>query len=241
VTRHPLRSRRLAWSLSGLLLACAWAGAASAGEPPPCEYGADVLAGDPWRDHADLVLDTRYRLPATGDPPDLVSVREAGFASAHRVRAVLIEDLRALGEAATAAGVALEIQSAYRSYAYQGEVFANWVARLGEARALRVSARPGHSEHQLGTALDFRSRGGPAPWELADWAATPQGAWLAAHAHRFGFVLSYPAGEEDRTCYDYEPWHYRWVGRERAAEVHAAGVPLRVWLWRSLGPPPVAR
>jgi zinc D-Ala-D-Ala carboxypeptidase len=208
----------------------------AAGGPPPCAYGDVVLDLDPWGDHGDLPLDTSYRVPATPDPPDLVSVREAGFAGDHRVRALLIDDLRALREAALAAGAALEIQSAYRSYAYQAAVFQGWVERLGEARALRVSARPGHSEHQLGTAIDFRSSGGPPPWELDDWAETRAGSWLRENAHRYGFLLSYPAGEEERTCYDYEPWHYRWVGRERAAEVHAAGVPLRVWLWRR-GPP----
>ena len=207
---------------------------------PACVYGDLVLIGDPWDEHADLLLDTTYRLPDTPDPPDLVRVREAGFDSDHRVRAVLIDDLRALRGAAEAAGAMLAVQSAYRSYAYQRQVFAGWVARLGEAQALRVSARPGHSEHQLGTAIDFRTRGGPAPWDVDDWGLTPEGAWLMANAHRFGFLLSYPAGEEERTCYDYEPWHYRWVGRERAAEVHAQGVPLRVWLWQQ-GPPEVAR
>jgi len=232
----------LALLLGTTALACASSAAATAtppADPPPCSYGDVVLAGDPWRDHAELLLDTSYRLPQTPDPPDLVSVRGAGFASDHRVRAVLVDDLRALRLAAEAAGVALAVQSAYRSYAYQHQVFDGWVARLGTAQALRVSARPGHSEHQLGTAIDFRSRGGAAPWDVDDWGRTPAGAWLMAHAHHYGFVLSYPAGEEARTCYDYEPWHYRWVGREQAAQVHAAGVPLRVWLWRR-GPPAVA-
>lgn len=203
---------------------------------PPCTYGDVVIAGDPLQDHADLLLDTTFRLPDTPDPPDLVSVRAAGFASDHLVRSVVIDDLRALREAAEAAGVPLEVQSAYRSFAYQRQVFAGWVARLGEAQARRVSARPGHSEHQLGTAVDLRSQGGPAAWDLEDWATTPAGAWAVANAHRFGFVLSYPAGEEDRTCYAYEPWHFRWLGRERAALVHASGEPLRVWLWRHHAP-----
>ncbi len=241
--RQQLLAQLLALLLGTTALACASSAAATAtppADPPPCSYGDVVLAGDPWRDHAELLLDTSYRLPQTPDPPDLVSVRSAGFASDHRVRAVLVDDLRALRLAAEAAGVALAVQSAYRSFAYQRQVFDGWVARLGEAQALRVSARPGHSEHQLGTAIDFRSRGGAAAWDVDDWGRTPEGAWLMAHAHRYGFVLSYPAGEEARTCYDYEPWHYRWLGREQAAQVHAAGVPLRVWLWQQ-GPPAVAR
>lgn len=230
-------SRAVQCSTWGVLLATValwpWALAQVApDDPPPCTYGDVVVDVDHLRDHALVLLDTTYRLPETPDPSDLVRVREAGFASDHLVRAVVIDDLRALREDAEAAGLALEVQSAYRSFAYQRQVFDGWVARLGEAQARRVSARPGHSEHQLGTAIDLRTRGGPAPWDLADWARTPEGAWLVQHAHRYGFVLSYPAGEEERTCYDYEPWHYRWVGRELAGAVHEAGVPLRVWLWR---------
>lgn len=218
-----------AWSLAPWSLAQT---PAASLDPPPCAYGDVVLDADHLRDHARVLLDTTYRLPETPDPGDLVGVRSAGFPSDHLVRAVIIDDLRALREDAEAAGVGLEVQSAYRSFTYQRQVFASWVTQLGEAQALRVSARPGHSEHQLGTAIDLRSRGGPAPWDLEDWGRTPEGAWVVRHAYRYGFVMSYPAGEEARTCYDYEPWHYRWVGREHALAVHESGEPLRVWLWR---------
>ena len=228
------REARLAWALL-LATLVPWSLAQAPpdrADAPPCAYGNVVLDVDHLQGHALVLLDTTYRLPDTPDPSDLVRVREAGFPSDHLVRAVVIDDLRALREDAEAAGLALEVQSAYRSFSYQRRVFAGWVERLGDAQARRVSARPGHSEHQLGTAIDLRTSGGPAPWDLADWAATPEGAWVVQHAHRYGFVLSYPAGEEARTCYDYEPWHYRWVGRELAAAVHDAGVPLRVWLWQ---------
>ena len=103
----------------------------------------------------------------------------------------------------------------------------------GYEQALRTSARPGHSEHQLGTSLDFTSAGGRAPWEYADWAATPAGAWMQANAWRYGFVMGYPAGSFAVTGYDYEPWHYRYVGRDLAAAVHASGLPLRQYLWQT--------
>ena len=54
---------------------------------------------------------------------------------------------------------------------------------------------------------------------------------LASHAHEFGFILSYPSGASERTCYDYEPWHLRYVGREEAAAVIQANVTLREYLW----------
>jgi len=101
----------------------------------------------------------------------------------------------------------------------------------GYDHALRTSARPGHSEHQLGTTFDFTSLGGRPPWEYADWAATPAGGWMAANAWRYGFVMSYPRNSFARVCYDYEPWHYRYLGRQAAAEVRASGLTLREWLW----------
>lgn len=144
------------------------------------------------------------------------------------VRRVMLPDLRALRAAAAAAGVPLVVLSAYRSYAHQAATFDHWVSVGGYEQALRTSARPGHSEHQLGTAIDFGD-GRAAPWEYRDWATTPSGAWLRDRAAEFGFVMSYPPGKSGVTCYDYEPWHYRWIGRSAAAALVSTGVTLREW------------
>jgi zinc D-Ala-D-Ala carboxypeptidase len=240
VTTHPFgerRTRALArrWLATGLL-ACA---SLVSAQPAPLCTVADRIVEVDADGHPDRVLvDTAWRLPPGYAPADLVSVGEAGFAGPHLVRAVVIDDLRALREAAEGAGVRLAIQSAYRSEAYQARVHEGWVRQLGAARAAEVSARPGHSEHQLGTAIDLRSASGPPAWELDDWATTPEGAWVAAHAHRFGFVVSYPRGAQAQSCYDYEPWHLRWVGRSSAAAAAAAAVPYRLWL--HLHHPPTA-
>ena len=177
------------------------------------------------------MLDTRLRLSPRDVPPDLVDTARAGLDGGHLVRAIVIDDLRAMARAARAAGAGLAIQSAYRSNAEQAQTFAYWVAAVGRREALGRSARPGHSEHQLGTTIDFTSRGAP-PWAGKDWAQTDAGAWLARHAWQYGFVLSYPRGERDVTCYGYEPWHYRYVGRNVASAIHASGVAPREWLLR---------
>ena len=142
------------------------------------------------------------------------------------VRGIIYPDLVALRAAARAAGHSLVIVSAYRSFTQQELTFNYWVGVGGYDQALRTSARPGHSEHQLGTTLDFGD-GSAAPWEYADWARTPTGAWLAQHAAEFGFVMTYPPGKSAVTCYDYEPWHYRWVGRPVASAVTGSGRTLR--------------
>jgi len=201
-------------------------------------------------------LDWTFALPRDYVPPDLVSALTGGPAVSLRgvetlgaadvmaragdpaysslladardatVRSVIYPDLVAMRAAAQQDGVQLVILSAYRSFNLQVLTFDYWAGVGGFEQALRTSARPGHSEHQLGTAIDFGD-GIAAPWEYADWARTPQGAWLAAHAVEFGFVLSFPKGKTDVTCYDYEPWHYRYVGKELARAVSESRVTLR--------------
>jgi D-alanyl-D-alanine carboxypeptidase len=198
---------------------------------PGCSYEDIPTKHHSVKDWRITLVDPLYALPKEYAPADLVPVAQAGLSGRGEVRAVLLDDLRMLVKAASEAGHTLVSVSAYRSYDYQVGTFNTWVNQLGRERALEVSARPGHSEHQLGTAIDFGTAGAPAPWDLADWAETPEGGWLEQHAHRYGFVMSYPRGTQEATCYDYEPWHYRYVGREAAAEVHARGITLRDWLW----------
>jgi zinc D-Ala-D-Ala carboxypeptidase len=200
---------------------------------PACTTGSDPVTSDPVANWAGVVVDTRRALPESFVPPDLVSVGEAGFTNQDQVRQFVIPDLAALRQAAEAAGTPIVVASAYRSFSYQQALFDEKVAQAGEAEAVLRTARPGHSEHQLGTAIDVLT---PAGGELTlDFASTPQGVWIAAHSWEYGFVLSYPPDSKDRTCYEYEPWHLRYVGRERAAAIHAAGVTPREWLITNQG------
>jgi zinc D-Ala-D-Ala carboxypeptidase len=204
---------------------------------PACRYDDVPVAGVPARDWATLVVDTIYRLPKRYAPDDLVSTSKAGLNGGYKVSRVIMGDLRKMAAAARDAGAAIAVQSAYRSYQGQVTTFAGWVAQSNEEQARKVSARPGHSEHQLGTALDFRSADDTTPpWSLDDFATTPAGAWLHDHAWEYGFVMSYPRGEAEETCYAYEPWHYRYVGREVAAAIRASGETPRRYLWETYGP-----
>ena len=242
----------LALVLAALAIPVAAQDAAAIAAPPACVVGDRVVDADPDADAATVLLDLEWRLPPGYAPTDLVRVSAAGFAGDHQVRAVVVDDLRSLREAAEAAGMHLAVQSGYRSEAYQARVHEGWRAALGPERAALVSARPGHSEHQLGTAVDLRSADGPPAWDLEDWATTPEGAWVAQNALTFGFVVSYPRDALASACYDYEPWHLRWVGRDVAARYAAAvgvagrpdgrateAVPYRAWLHHEH--PPIER
>ena len=197
---------------------------------PACTY-ADVPVETPaYDDWSRTLVDTTYTLPRSYVPPDLVPVSRTGIAGSGQIRAIVVDDLRALASAARSAGAPLAVRSAYRSYRRQGSVFAGWVAVSGWDEAIRFSARPGHSEHQLGTAIDLQAAGGAAPWQT-EFAATAQGRWLKRNSWRFGFVVSYPPGSEAIVCYGSEAWHVRYVGRDVAKAVHRSKLTLREWLW----------
>ncbi len=163
--------------------------------------------------HEILVLvDKQHSLPADRHPDDLVSLAEfpgrIRYGAADRaVRRIMVDELLAMADAARADGVNLIVQSAFRSYDFQATLFANYSARHGEDAANRFSARAGQSQHQLGTAVDFAPIG-------HQFTGTRDDVWLRQHAWRFGFSLSYPQGFEEITGYIFEPWHYRYLGRE---------------------------
>jgi D-alanyl-D-alanine carboxypeptidase len=219
-------------SLTATASASAAPQSSSSGPLPACRYD-DVLTPrhdyDVWDK---TMLDTALMVPKSYAPPDLVSVSAAGIDGAGKVRRLVIPDLRAMAAAARAARRPIAVESAYRSYTRQRAIFNSHVRRIGFERAALASARPGHSEHQLGTTIDFKSRGGQAPWKLRDWARTPAGRWMRDNAWRYGFVMSYPAATSPRvSCYQYEPWHYHYIGREAALQVVESGLAPREWQW----------
>lgn len=248
--RTPAERRRLpllsalvpaAIVLAFVVLAGAAGAARGLGPLPACRYDDILTSPRGYGDWAITLVDTILRVPQSYEPPDLVSVGQAGIEGTGRVRALVINDLRAMADAARAADAGIGVQSAYRSYDQQRETFQYWVEILGRQQALRVSARPGHSEHQLGLAIDFRSESGGSPFE-GDWGETKAGTWMAANSWKYGFVLSYPKGKRKITCYDYESWHFRYVGRDLAAEMNASGLTIREYLWSNFTtavvPPP---
>jgi zinc D-Ala-D-Ala carboxypeptidase len=206
------------------------------GPPPPyrppaaCAYHDTLAKLTSYDDGLTTLVDTTYMVPRTYAPKDLTPT---GVAGGGLIRRMVVPDLRAMALAAARAGAPIEIVSAYRSYSNQVATFNHWVAVSGLQAALLGSARPGHSEHQLGLAIDFTSRGGSDPWYYSDWGKTVAGRWLAANAWRYGFAMSYPKGSSPKkTCYEYEPWHFRYVGLAAAASIHASGWTVRQYLWQ---------
>lgn len=129
-----------------------------------------------------------------------------------------------MSRAAAGQGVQLVPVSGYRDYASQDALYRGYTQRYGQATADSLSARPGHSEHQTGLALDVGAPDG-ACGLLACFENTPQGRWVAQHAHEYGFLVRYPKDRTASTGYACEPWHLRYVGKETAASVKRSGAP----------------
>lgn len=144
-----------------------------------------------------------------------------GVGNGHRMRSEAAGAFVKMQSSANAAGHAITAQSSYRSYNTQVATYNRWVSELGKAEADRQSARPGHSEHQTGLAVDV---GGDGCNIEACFGDTPSGKWVAEHAHEYGFIIRYPDGKEHITGYLYEPWHLRYVGTALATEMKRTGV-----------------
>lgn len=152
-----------------------------------------------------LIVNKTYSLPASYAPGGLTSETQNAF---YRLQT-----------AAANAGYSLWITSGYRSYYDQQTLYNNYVWRDGQAAADRYSARPGHSEHQTGLAIDVNYAG-------QAFVGTPESYWLAANCAEYGFIIRYPDGKEGITGFKYEPWHIRYVGRDLALALTNSGLTL---------------
>lgn len=203
--------------------------AAGVGPLPDCRID-DVLTVPRGYDDWDITLvDWILSVGKDYKPPDLVSVRNGGVAGGGLVRKVVIEDLKAMARAAEENGTPLVSWSPYRSYSQQKKLFNGYASGYGYDSAINFSARPGHSEHQLGLTIDFVAVGDDGL--TSNWEVTRTGRWMANNAWKYGWLMSYPKGKQDVVCYSYEPWHYRYVGRDLARKIHDSGLTIREYLW----------
>lgn len=111
-------------------------------------------------------------------------------------------------------GFNIKAESTYRDYNYQKKLYQNYVIKYGLKYADNCSARPGHSEHQTGLAVDVRGSTG----DYNGFGITKEFAWINNNAYKYGFILRYPKGKEDITGFKYEPWHYRYIGNSDIAK-----------------------
>jgi zinc D-Ala-D-Ala carboxypeptidase len=162
-----------------------------------------------------LLVNKTHLLSQKYIPKDLVTLKTefSSNKASFQFRKTAIPDLKNMFDDAKKDGINLKIVSSYRSYTTQIVVFEGWKKKYGEKEALRISAPPGASQHQLGTAIDFNSLD-------EKFENSKEGKWLYENAYKYGFILSFPKGMENITGYKYEPWHYRYIGKEAAYLVY---------------------
>lgn len=179
-------------------------------------------------------VDKSHKLVEDYEPIDLVDLNKdkllytnsAGIKLRSEAADYLQLMLKDLDEAT---GKILVIASGYRSIIDQYRQYASWVRDLGQSEADKISARPGYSEHSLGTVVDFMSQDSGFTF-TNEFDNTVAGKWLKENAYKYGYVQSYPQGREVETGYNYESWHYRFIGVENASEFSNSGVTLNEWL-----------
>lgn len=158
-----------------------------------------------------FLIDKSHKAESSYVPKDLVALEKNSLFDLNKagmkIRPEAYSALKEMSQAALNDGIRLLVSSVYRSYSYQENLFNYWVSVDGLEEAERESARPGTSQHQLGTAVDFGSISD-------DFDKTQMGQWIYRNAAEYGWSLSFPKGYEDVTGYRWECWHFRYIGKK---------------------------
>jgi zinc D-Ala-D-Ala carboxypeptidase len=176
------------------------------------------------------LVNKMFALPDNYNPTDLVKPNVSFSFGNETIEKSLMRKEAALAlekmfSEAKTNGIELYAVSGYRSYERQRIIFDAEVKKSGEEKAAQVVAVPGNSEHQSGLAMDISAKS--ADLGLTEsFGETIEGKWLAANAHKYGFILRYPKGKESITGYQYEPWHFRYVGVSAAQTIFEKNITL---------------
>jgi D-alanyl-D-alanine carboxypeptidase len=202
-------------------------------QPPPTPLPTVIPGCELYNAANDLLIrvDRETALPREYEPDDLAAVPlspKNAYYGPLLLRRIAHQPLIDMLEAMNQAALQTTVVSGFRSYTDQALAYEKWLERYPD-RVASISAVPGHSEHQIGTAVDIST---PYMEQLfgeqfhPQFFYTKEGQWLAENAARFGFILSYPSWAVEQTGYEWEPWHYRYVGVELAADLLQRNVTL---------------
>ncbi|MCX4364814.1 MAG: M15 family metallopeptidase [Bacilli bacterium] len=173
-----------------------------------------------------MMVNKYHELGSDFEPDDLVDIpwkyRLGLEKETVKIRKVAYDAYMEMWEAANREeGIYLLALSGYRSYSDQARVYKQYEDFKGTKYADSIAARPGYSEHQTGLSLDIYSKECQTQSGFKD---SKTYAWLIKNAHKYGFILRYPEGQQKLTGYNYESWHYRYVGVELATKVYEEGI-----------------
>lgn len=187
------------------------------------------LGLDTEPDSISVFVNKEYALPESYIPDNLVvpdiKFYGSGTNEKNKLRQEAAEALEKMFSEAQDDNIILYGVSGYRSYARQKEIYDKNVRMRGSQATNKVSAAPGHSEHQTGLAMDISSKalGGRLTEQFGN---TTEGRWVAENCYQYGFIIRYPENMEQITGYSYEPWHLRYVGTEISEYIHSENITL---------------
>lgn len=170
----------------------------------------------------DILVNKNNKLDKKYVPTDLV-VLNVKYSNQYKyLREEAAYNFEKLSLDASKLGYKIISVSTYRSYIYQQELFNYYVKSKGEKKALECSAKPGHSEHQTGLAIDVMGSNN----DYDEFEKSIEFNWMKNNCYKYGFILRYPKGKEHITGFKYEPWHYRYVGIKIAKYLHKHNITL---------------
>ena len=165
----------------------------------------------------DLILVNKYNyLTEDYEPDDLVKIPLQYAYDDNKIRKHVYEAFKDMWHAANKEGLTLIVTSSYRSYIEQEKINKSYTNQKGQEWADSVSARAGYSEHQTGLTLDIVTYNST----MDNFEDSEEFKWLKQNSYKYGFILRYPKDKTYITGYDYESWHYRYVGKKVAKEIH---------------------
>ncbi len=167
-----------------------------------------------------ILVNKYYSLPNQYAPDDIVDIPTTYSFAGNQIREEVFNAFKEMADAAKEEGITLIVNSGYRTYEYQKNLYDQYARENGEDFADDYAARPDFSEHQSGLALDIVSYG----LNMDNFAESDTYKWLTENCTDYGFILRYPEGKEEITGYAFEGWHYRYVGKDLAKKVEKSGL-----------------
>jgi D-alanyl-D-alanine carboxypeptidase len=165
----------------------------------------------------DLILVNKFHYLTDDFVPDnIVDISKTHCYGDNETTEEVYKAFKNMWTAAKEEDLSLIITSSYRDYEFQERLWNSYANSNSESWADSISARAGYSEHQTGLSLDIVTYNS----QLNDFEETDEFKWLQENAYKYGFILRYPKDKTDITGYDYESWHYRYVGKEVAKKIH---------------------
>ena len=164
-----------------------------------------------------ILVNKHYHVDGEYEPDDLVKISNwYSYGDDQMMREEAYNEFKSLFNAAKEADIKIIINSSYRSYADQEETYNEYLNRYGLETTEALAAHPGNSEHQTGLAIDVTTPG----YNTKTFDESEAFTWLTNNAYKYGYILRYPKDKEYLTGFDYESWHYRYVGKEIAQYIH---------------------